>query len=740
MIYLLGIIGFIIIGFYHSRGFVVLPPSYEPNLYILRFYPWIINSVHISTVGIIILFVTHKFFISFSGLIRDLEDQNETISQNERNYREIFNSTNEAIFIHNASDGKIYDVNDVMLKMYGFDSKEEVLKLSVKDISSDGDAETQERAQMLIRKAIEEGPHVFEWKSMRKNGELFYSEISLKSTHIGGKGRVLAVVRDITERKLMEQKVKESEEQYRSLVETSQDGISLMDLNGRMIFVNSRKAAMVGIKDPNDLVGQNAFSLLTTQSVEKVNSIMSELMQKGYYDALEAEVKRLDGSLFTAEFNVTVLEDSKGNPKYLMDTMRDITERKRAEKALKESEERYRTIIEAFPEIIMVSDLEGRIIFANDALERVTGITPADYPNKNRKAMIHPDDVGYVRDEMKKLLSSDIKHTPIIENRFIDTWGNEHWFSGIISKIHIDNQLFLQTISRDVTEKKIAERELEKYRDHLEMLVKERTEELQASNEELSATNEELFSQREELEATLNKLQSTQRQLINSDKMASLGVLAAGIAHEINNPLNFIHGGIAALDSYIKENFTEQSQEVSSLLEIMNTGVKRAAKIVRSLDHYTQKDNVKTKNGNLHNVIDNCLLLLSSQFRNKIRVDCKYYEKPFQISYNEGKIHQAIINILTNSIQSIKEEGTISLHTNLIGSTFEITIKDSGCGIDADILSKVTDPFFTTKDPGVGTGLGLSITQSIINEHNGTLEIQSEVGKGTQVIIKLPLS
>ncbi|MFW5687808.1 MAG: PAS domain S-box protein [Bacteroidota bacterium] len=611
IIYLIAMISFLVIGYFHGKGILQIPRGYEPDIYLFRVFPWLINALHISAVGLIILYLTRKFFVSFSGFIGHLRAQNKVISDNERNYREVFNSTSEAIFIHDASDGRICDVNDVMLRMFGYETKEEVLSLTLRDISAENNTGINQKARQLIQKAIEEGPQVFEWHSKRKNGELFYSEISLKSTEIGGKGRVLAVLRDVTERKMSEQ-------------------------------------------------------------------------------------------------------------------------------ALNESEARYRIIIEAFPEIIMVSDLNGKIIFANSALGKITGITPEEYNNPERKARIYHEDTEYVRSEIEKLLSGPDVHTSIIENRFEDAWGNVRWFSGIISKIYFDNQLYLQTISRDVTAKKQAEEQLERYKNHLEALVQERTEELEATNEELMAANDELISKREELEATLKKLQQTQKQLVQSEKMASLGVLAAGIAHELNNPLNFIKGGVTAIETYVSDSFS-QSSEISKLIEVVNEGVARASLIVSGLNHYSRKNDRVFVESDIHGVIENCLIILQNQIKNTIAVERIYVDQPLMIHCNEGKIHQAILNLLTNAVQAITNKGTITIKTQLNKNNLHLSISDTGVGIAGKNMKKIFDPFFTTKDPGKGTGLGLFITHGIIEEHGGKIHFESEYGKGTTVYVSIPV-
>ncbi|MBP1668932.1 MAG: dctB, partial [Bacteroidetes bacterium] len=293
---------------------------------------------------------------------------------------------------------------------------------------------------------------------------------------------------------------------------------------------------------------------------------------------------------------------------------------------------------------------------------------------------------------------------------------------------------------RDVNEKKETALQLENYKNRLETLVRERTEELQQANKELIAANTELSGQRSELQSALLDLEKAQNQLIQSEKMASLGVLVSGIAHEINNPLNFIYGGLLGLENYIKENIMERKEEMSPFLAGIQLGAKRAADIVTSLNHYSRRDDLPRVPCDIHTIIDNCLLMLSNQIKNRIEIEKHYSREPFTLVGSEGKLHQAILNLLTNAIQAIQDKGTITIVTAVSKQNITLTFADTGIGISPENLQRITDPFFTTRDPGKGTGLGLSIAYTIIKEHDGTLEFESIVEKGTKAVVTLPLS
>lgn len=230
----------------------------------------------------------------------------------------------------------------------------------------------------------------------------------------------------------------------------------------------------------------------------------------------------------------------------------------------------------------------------------------------------------------------------------------------------------------------------------------------------------------------------SQKLLTTSEKMASLGVMAAGIAHEINNPLNFIKQGAAALRIDVTQPDSAKSEENQRLLKIIEEGVNRAAGIVASLGHFSRQSSAMDERCDLKDIIENCLLILKNRLHGKVEI-VKIYGTNNWVMGNEGRLHQAIMNVLSNAEQAIPEKGTIHIKTEVQEKKLMIVIEDDGRGIPQDQLSKIGDPFFTTKSPGEGTGLGLFITYAIIQEHDGQINVSSSQGQGTVFTISLPL-
>lgn len=289
-------------------------------------------------------------------------------------------------------------------------------------------------------------------------------------------------------------------------------------------------------------------------------------------------------------------------------------------------------------------------------------------------------------------------------------------------------------------------------------LTKQR-DEIETINKKLEATNRSLYS-------TISQLNETQSQLVASEKMASLGVLTAGIAHEINNPVNFIYTGINSLRKDYEEliscvekiegmnreenslfekieqikkdaDFDEIKEIIPQTIEDIKIGAERAADIIRGLRNFSRVDKDTMQVFNIHEGIDSALLLLRNKFKNHITIKKNYGELPMIECY-PGKLNQAFLNIIGNSIDAIEKEGVIEIETRSVQDYVEVSIKDTGKGIPPEIINKIFDPFFTTKTVGKGVGLGLSITFGIIKEHNGKIDVKSEVNAGTVFTISLP--
>ena len=259
--------------------------------------------------------------------------------------------------------------------------------------------------------------------------------------------------------------------------------------------------------------------------------------------------------------------------------------------------------------------------------------------------------------------------------------------------------------------------------------------------EKVQSRTEELQSTNEELKVTLDDLKATQAQLIQSEKMASLGVLTAGVAHEINNPLNYIHGGYTALNEELKKKNTDVDKDsLKEFLGWIETGVEKASRIVKSLNIYSRSNDDYTEACDVNAIIEGCLSILQQKITHQIEIEADFTCDVRTVQGNCGKLHQAILNLLSNAIDSIEDKGVIKIQTQTKDSNTFITIEDNGCGISPEDLKRIMDPFFTTKSPGEGTGLGLSIVYSILREHKGTIHFDSEEGKGTKTTVTLPTS
>jgi signal transduction histidine kinase len=325
-------------------------------------------------------------------------------------------------------------------------------------------------------------------------------------------------------------------------------------------------------------------------------------------------------------------------------------------------------------------------------------------------------------------------------------------------------QLSLVYVGHLVAQALSAERQrrrvLEELNRALEEKVKERTAELYAANQELTERHQEL-------EEAYQELARAQDQLIQSEKLASLGLLVAGVAHELNNPISFIHSNLDFIAEYVErlkgiieayeaidipdgparwrvEELRKQArldfilQTLDELIASCQQGTERVKKIVIDLRTFSRTDEIGPMKVDLHEGIETTLNLLTKEYKDRIAVHQDYGDLP-QVECYPGQVNQVFMNLLLNAGQAISGRGDVWIKTSREGDRMTIAIKDNGCGIPEKDLLKIFDPFFTTKKVGEGMGLGLSIAYGVIKKHGGSIRVTSEVGKGTEFTVELPV-
>ncbi|MDZ8106144.1 MAG: PAS domain S-box protein [Nostoc sp. DedQUE12a] len=449
---------------------------------------------------------------------------------------------------------------------------------------------------------------------------------------------------------------------------------------------------------------------------------------------------------------INPLKNSAGQVYRLVGTALNITERKRTEEALQASQHFIQRIADSSPNILYIFDLEQqRNVYANQEIGKLLGYSNQQIQQMGTQILptiTHPDDWQKVVTHLQNFTKA--KDGEIYEFEFRVRQANGEWCwlytrETVFSRDADGKINQILGVSTDITERKQAEMQLQQ----------------QAQN----------------LENTLRELQRTQSQLIQSEKMSSLGNMVAGVAHEINNPVNFIHGNLIPASEYTQDllrlvelyqqhfpyppveiqaeiiaiDLDFLKEDIVKLFQSMTVGTQRIREIVLSLRNFSRLDEAEFKDVDIHEGIDSTLMILHNRLKAKpnhpeIAVIKEYGKLPLIECY-PGQLNQVFMNLLSNAIDSLEqsfsgEQGQIRICTEVCNSKWAIIrIIDNGLGISQEILPKLFDPFFTTKDVGKGTGLGLSISyQIVVNKHGGSLSCNSILGQGAEFVIKIPIT
>jgi PAS domain S-box-containing protein len=408
--------------------------------------------------------------IGVFGIARDITERKkaeEALKASERNYREIFNASNEAIFVHDMETGAILDVNQTMCEMFGY-THEEAVNFGVGDLSQGKPPYTTDHARQLVRKAVEEGPQRFEWRAKRKNGELFWDETNLKHAIIGGRDRILAFVSDITERKLIEEELLK-EKNFSDWVLNSLPGVFyLFDEQGKFIRWNNNLEEVTGytaaeIRDmqPTDFfVGQEKD--LIEETIRETFAMGEAYVEAG----LVTKSKRKVPYYFTG-FQIMM-----NDKKYVLGVGVDISSQKQAENALKRSEEKYRLLVENQTDLVVKTDLEGRFLFVSPSYCRMFGKTEEELLGKNFLPLVHEDDLENTLKAMESLY--EFPHTAYMEQRAYtkDGWRWLAWADTAVLD-ETGNVVAIHGVGRDITMRKMAEEALEREKERFQTLSEE---------------------------------------------------------------------------------------------------------------------------------------------------------------------------------------------------------------------------------------------------------------------------
>jgi PAS domain S-box-containing protein len=536
-------------------------------------------------------------------------------------------------------------------------------------------------------------------------GEESQGQVEFRSPHADGSWRDLLLIarpffgddgtisglvtsaRDITERKRMEEQLRQSEERVRLMIEGVTDyAIFMLDPDGHVASWNRGAERIKGYK-ASEIIGKHFSVFYPPEDVAsgKTERELKAAEARGQYE-VEGWRVRKDGSRFLANVVITALRDQGGKLQGFSKISRDVTERHEMERKLHQEREFVRSLIESFPDLIVVLDTEGRFKYVSERIRDILGVSPEEYVGKPIGQRIRPED----RSKLQKVFQNAIagqKGQDQIEIRAQHVDGTWKILRISANPLFDEKGKIVGMVSsgRDVTESK-----------HLE------------------------------------------HQLADKEKFTAMGQMMAGAAHELNNPLTAILG----VSDLLRDRATDDATRRQ--VDLVLQQARRAAAIVQNLMAFSRPLAQGRTTLRLGEILKEALQLERANLEKKnIRVQFTAPDDSATVEGDRKLLLQVFLNILANAAQSISpahEQGQVDITVARTEDQFRVTFADDGPGVPAEIIGKVFDPFFTTKRPGGGSGLGLTISLAVIKEHGGTIEIESGPGAGAAIHVLLPVA
>ena len=513
--------------------------------------------------------------------------------------------------------------------------------------------------------------------------------------------------------------LRKNEEKSRAILQSIEELYYEVDLTGKLVAFNPSMTEILGYSN-EELMGMNNRRYMDEETAKKVYQTFNQVYRTGLpTKAFDWDLIRKDGSRRILETSVSLMRDPNGRPIGFYGIGRDITERKKAERVLRESEEKYRTTLQSIEEGYYEIDLAGSLTFFNNALVRFSGYSKEELMGMNSRGLMTEEAAKKMFQIFGEVYQTGEPASPF-DWEMIRKDGTKRFIETSVSLVQDSkgNSTGYRGIARDITDRKKMEEQAKIH----------------------------------------------QQQLMQAGKMVALGTLVSSVAHEINNPNNFImlntpllseawECAMPILDEYYEKNgdfsiggmkYKEMRGSIPVLFSGIRDGSKRIKQIVEDLKDFVRRDTTDmTQSVDINAVLRSAISLLSNTImKSTNHFSVAYAENLPLLKGNFQRFEQVMINLIQNACQALPDNRRgifVSTSQDEKKTSIVVEVEDEGTGISSEMLSHITDPFFTTKSDSGGLGLGLSISSRIVREHGGALTFASEPGRGTRAKIVLPI-